>query len=371
MKTVLVTGAKGFMGKNLIERLNKLDDVKVREFDIQDSEEDLRTYLKEAQLIFHLAGVNRPENAEEFKKGNVLFTKKIVELLQELNQFIPIVFSSSIQASLNNPYGISKKEAENILVKYSKKNHTKIYIYRLPNVFGKWSRPNYNSVVATFCHNISHGLDIEISDEEKELELAYIDDVVKEFISLLHREKNDVEKRYHKISKTYKITLGELAKKIYEFKDIRKTLLIPNFKDDFTQCLYATYLSFLDKEDFSYQLETKEDQRGFLVEILKSPYFGQIFLSKSREGVIRGNHYHNTKVEKFCVIKGQAAIKLRKIFDDEVITYNMSGDKIEIIDIPPGYTHSIENRSKEDLIVLFWADQIFDPKDSDTYFEKV
>jgi UDP-2-acetamido-2,6-beta-L-arabino-hexul-4-ose reductase len=371
IENVLVTGADGFIGKNLVAGLNRIEDIQIYKFDIADSTEMLKSYLKDADLVFHLAGVNRPEHVEEFEKGNVSFTQKIIDILTELGRFIPIVYTTSIQARLDNPYGISKKKAEEILIKYNQENNTKVYLYRLPNVFGKWSRPNYNSVVATFCYNISHGLGIQISDAENEIELVYIDDVVDEFARLISARKTDLEKKYHTISNTYRITLGDLAEKIYFLRDIRKTLLLPDFNVPFMKCLYATYLSFLDKDDFSYKLEQKKDQRGSLVEILKSPYFGQIFISTSNKGIMRGNHYHDTKIEKFCVIKGDAAIKLRPVIGNEIITYHVSGDEIEIVDIPPGYTHSIENKSNEDLIVLFWADEIFNPKAPDTYFEKV
>lgn len=371
MKTILVTGSNGFIGKNLIEALKRQDNIEIKKFDIEDDIRILNLYLEESDLIFHLAGVNRPRKVEEFEVGNIRLTQKIVNNLEKLNSPIPIVFSSSIQAELENPYGISKKKAEAILTEYGKKNGVKIYIYRFPNVFGKWSRPNYNSVVATFCYNISHGLDINISDESKEIELVYIDDVINEFIKLVSREQEDYEKRYYRIKRTFKITLGELAEKIYQLRDIRKTLIIPDLSDDFMKCLHATYLSYLEENDFSYKLELKIDRRGNLVELLKSKHFGQIFISKSLKGVIRGNHYHNTKVEKFCVLKGKAIIKLRHIFEEEVLSFHVSEDKLEVVDIPPGYTHSIENIGDKEMIVLFWANQIFEPEKPDTYYCKV
>jgi len=371
MKTILVTGSKGFIGKNLIEGLKRQKYIEIKEFDIDDDLSTLKLHLEQSDLIFHLAGVNRPKRVEEFKIGNVNLTKTIVNLLENLKKPIPIVFSSSVQAALNNPYGISKKKAENILIEYSKKYGAKIYIYRLPNVFGKWSRPNYNSVVATFCYNISHGLDIVISDVKKEIELVYIDDVIDEFIKLISNSSDNIIKIYYKIKPSFKLTLGELADRIYQLRDIRKTLVIPDFADNFMKYLYATYLSYLDKKDLAYKLETKDDQRGVLAEILKSNHFGQIFISRSHKRVIRGNHYHNTKVEKFCVIKGRAIIRLRNILENEIISLKVSDKKIKIIDIPPGYTHSIENSSQEELIVLFWANQIYDPNNPDTHFKKV
>jgi len=371
MKTVLVTGSNGFIGKNLIEGLQRLKEIEIRKFDIEDNINTLSARLEEADFIFHLAGVNRPKKAEGFEIGNVNLTQTIVSLLEKLKKPIPIVFSSSIQAKLNNPYGISKKKAEKILIEYSKKNKAKIYIYRLPNIFGKWCRPNYNSVVATFCYNISHGINISISDESKKIELVYIDDVIDEFIKLVSREQEDHEKCYYRIKRTFKITLGELAKKTYQLRDIRKTLIVPDLSDDFMRCLHATYLSYLDKENFSYKLDLKTDQRGDLAELIKSGHFGQIFVSTSHKGIIRGNHYHNTKVEKFCLLKGKAIIKLRHIFEDEVLSFHVSEDKLEVVDIPPGYTHSIENIGGKEMIVLFWANQIFDPEKPDTYYCKV
>lgn len=371
MKTILVTGSNGFIGKNLIEGLQRLKEIEIRKFDIEDDINTLSARVEEADIIFHLAGVNRPENDEEFEIGNVNLTQTIVSLLEKLKKPIPIVFSSSIQATKNNPYGISKKKAEKILYNYSKRNRAKIYIYRLPNVFGKWCRPNYNSVVATFCYNVSHGLNISISDESKKIGLVYIDDVIDVFIKLVSREQEDYEKRYYRIKQTFKTTLGELAEKIYQLRDIRKTLIIPDLSDDFMKCLHATYLSYLDKENFSYKLDLKTDQRGNLAELIKSRHFGQIFVSTSHKGIIRGNHYHNTKVEKFCVLKGKAIIKLRHIFEEEVLSFHVSEGKLEVVDIPPGYTHSIENIGDKEMIVLFWANQIFDPEKPDTYYCKV
>jgi UDP-2-acetamido-2,6-beta-L-arabino-hexul-4-ose reductase len=295
-----------------------------------------------------------------------------VEMLEDNKQKPPIILTSSIQADLDNPYGISKKKAENILSEYHCRNQVPIYIYRLPNVFGKWCRPNYNSVVATFCYNIAHGIDIQISDVNRKIELVYIDDVVSNFISILSDKKRaGIEKKFFKIDRTYKTTLGELAERIYRIHNMRKTLVVPDFGDKLMKCLYATYLSYLDKDQFSYQPDAKKDPRGTLVELLKSKHFGQIFVSKSYKGILRGNHYHNTKVEKFCVVKGKAVIKFRHIFEEETLSYFVSDDNIEIVDIPPGYTHSIENLGDDEMIVLFWANEIFNPQHPDTYFLEV
>lgn len=373
MKTVLVTGSEGFIGKNLIVRLKELDNIKIKSFEKEDNIDTLKKFLQESDFIFHLAGVNRPEKFEEFEKVNVELTKDIINLLEEMDKKIPVVITSSIQAETDNPYGKSKKKAEDELIKYSKKNRVPVYIYRLPNVFGKWSRPNYNSVVSTFCYNISHNLDIMISDPEKELELVYIDDVVNEFVKLLFREDEDLNKYFYNIKRVFKVSLGELAKKIYQIRDIRKTLIVPDLSDDFMKALHATYLTYLDENDFLYEMNLKEDNRGDFTELIKSESFGQVSISRSRKGVIRGNHYHNTKNEKFCVTQGKAVIKLRNITDDKIILYYVSDKKMEVIDIPPGYTHCIENLTDGDgeMILLIWANEIFDPENSDTYYCEV
>jgi UDP-2-acetamido-2,6-beta-L-arabino-hexul-4-ose reductase len=367
---ILITGSSGFIGKNLIEALLRRENINLFYFDKDDTFETLQSHLEKADFVYHLAGINRAEREEDFEEGNVRLTKKVVNILSELNRPIPIVISSSTQAELDNVYGISKKRAEEVLIEYSKSYNAPICIFRLPNVFGKWSRPNYNSVVSTFCYNISHNLDITITDESKEINLVYIDDVINAFISLLDKEL-DVNKYYYNIDKIFKITLGELAKIIYEFKAIRETSIIPDLSIELIKDLYATYLSYLEPDDFIYPLATKTDSRGTLFELLKSRHFGQIFISTTKEGIIRGNHYHNTKVEKFCVIKGNALIELRHIFNDNIISFNVTEEDYKVVDIPPGYTHSIKNVGKEEMIVLFWASEIFDPDKPDTYYEKV
>ncbi|MFH1541077.1 MAG: NAD-dependent epimerase/dehydratase family protein [Elusimicrobiota bacterium] len=371
MKNILVLGSDGFIGKNLFAELKRLPDIKINKFDIDSDDKQLEYYLKESDIVFHLAGVNRPQKIEEFETGNVVLTQTIIETLEKLKRNPSIVFTSSIQAELDNPYGISKRKAEDILIEYSKKSGAKIYICRFPNVFGKWCRPNYNSVVSTFCHNITRGLDIEISDVNKEIELIYIDDIVSEFMDIVLDKYYSNTNNYCKLKQTFNITLGKLAEKIYQMRDVRKNLTVPDFSDEFTRCLYATYLSYLPQDKFSYNLELKTDQRGSLAEILKSPHFGQIFVSKTKKGIVRGNHYHNTKIEKFCVIQGKAVIKFRHILEDKIISYQVSGEDIKIVDIPPGYTHSIENTGNDELIVLFWADEIFNSQNPDTYFEEV
>jgi UDP-2-acetamido-2,6-beta-L-arabino-hexul-4-ose reductase len=369
MRTVLVTGSRGFIGKNLIEGLQRTKDIAVSTYDRGEAVGKLEASLQEADVVYHLAGVNRPKEEKEFAEVNAGFTGQIIEILKKLRKFPTIVLASSTQAVMENPYGKSKKAAEEALVVFSKTTGARIVIYRLPGVFGKWSLPNYNTVVATFCQNIAHGLDVAISDRQKELTLVYIDDVVNEFLGIL--QKDHEENIYHTIGKIYTITLGELADKIYELKNMRESLVVPDLSDEFMRYLHATYLSFMDEKNLSYPLNVKTDARGSLFELIKSVHFGQIFISKTHKGILRGNHYHNSKVEKFCVIQGRAVIRFRHIYSKEIISYPVSGEKIEVVDIPPGYTHSIENLSDGEMIVLFWANQIFDPAKPDTNFLEV
>ncbi len=390
MKKVLITGAKGFIGKNLVATLKLIKDIDVKTFDIEDNDETLETYLKEVDFIFHLAGINRPKSDEEFTVGNVGLTQKIINKLEELNKNTPILITSSIQAELNNAYGISKKQAEESLIEYSKKNSAKTYIFRLPNVFGKWCRPNYNSVVATFCSNIANSLEITINDESKELELVYIDDVVKEFISAMEayveaneeveesleeiaaaKELDILNQCYYKIPVSFKVTLGEIARKIYGFKESRKNLMVPNLEDDFTKNLYSTYLSYLPVDKFSYPLKMNVDQRGSFTEFLKSSDRGQVSINISKPGITKGNHWHHTKNEKFLVVSGQGVIQFRKIDSEEIIEYKVSGEKLEVVDIPVGYTHNIINTGETDMVTVMWVNEIFNPEKPDTYFLEV
>jgi UDP-2-acetamido-2,6-beta-L-arabino-hexul-4-ose reductase len=371
MKRVLITGSKGFIGKNLIQALSRQTDIIVYEHDIDDNKSTLIAALKETDFIYHLAGINRPEKEEEFIKGNIDSTHMMLSVLGELGNAPPILMSSSTQAGLDNPYGISKRKAEDLIFEYGKKAGTTVYVYRLTNVFGKWCRPNYNSVVATFCHNISNGLEITISDAAKEIQLVYIDDVVESFLSLLQKNQNLPQQKYLSVEPIYKIKLGELADRIYLFRDMRKSLAVPDLSDTFTRCLYTTFLSYLATDNFSYMLDQRIDPRGELAELIKSPHFGQIFVSRTRPGITRGNHYHDTKIEKFIVLEGEAVIRFRHVLADEVIEYPVSGREFKVVDIPPGYTHSIENVGTNDLIVLFWADEIFDSSIPDTFLASV
>jgi UDP-2-acetamido-2,6-beta-L-arabino-hexul-4-ose reductase len=366
MKNILVTGSDGFIGKNLILALKRLEDVKVFGYDINDDLNPLKEAVRRADIIFHLAGVNRPEKTEEYETGNVGFTRSLISMVEESKVKPLIIFSSSIQAALDNPYGLSKRKAEEELIDWAKRNELAVVIYRLPNVFGKWCRPNYNSAVATFCYNIARDLDVHITDPEKILELAYIDDVVKAFLDNI-KNKPENEVYYNNVTPVFKVTVKRIVEIIKGFKNTRSDLTIPDFSDPFIKRLYATYLSYLPQDKFAYQPEIKVDNRGILAELLKSKAFGQIFVSRTKPGITRGNHFHDTKVEKFCVLDGQAIIRFRDVRGKDVIEYKVSGEKITIVDIPPGYTHSIENIGQKELIVLFWANEIFDPENPDTY----
>ncbi len=370
MKKVLVTGSAGFIGKNLLIALRRIPELEIFTFDVNDDKQILKTHLSEASVIYHLAGVNRPKREEEFFEGNSDLTRFIVNYLIDHGKKPLVVLASSIQVKLDNPYGKSKLEAEEAVLDYHLQTGAKICIYRLTNVFGKWSRPNYNTVVATFCHNIARGLEISISDPHKELELIYVDDLVREFTDLLGGNAKETEV-FHAVSRSFKVTLGELADKIRQLKDMRTNLLVPDLGDEFMRCLHATYVSFLDINDFAYSLDMKKDDRGVLFELIKSKSFGQIFVSTTRKGVTRGNHYHDSKIEKFCVIRGKAAIRFRHVLTNETIEYTVSDDKIEVVDIPPGYTHHIENLADDEMIVLFWANHIFKSDKPDTYFCEV
>ncbi len=370
MKKILVTGSAGFIGKNLLIALRRMSGLDIRTFDVDDDRESLKAHLREADVVYHLAGVNRPKREEEFFEGNSDLTRSIVNFLKTVGRRPLMVLTSSIQVERDNPYGKSKLKAEEAILDYHHQTGAKVYIYRLTNVFGKWSFPNYNTVVATFCHNIARGLDITISDPVKELELVYIDDLIKEFIGLLTANQEGTGP-YRAVARTFRVTLGELAEKIRKIKEIRSNLLVPNLADDFMKCLHATYMSFLDKDDFAYPMEMKKDDRGMLFELIKSENFGQIFVSTTHPGVTRGNHFHDSKIEKFCVIKGKAAIRFRHILTNETVEYRVSDEMIKVVDIPPGYTHHIENLSTDEMIVLFWANSIFDPGNADTFSSEV
>jgi UDP-2-acetamido-2,6-beta-L-arabino-hexul-4-ose reductase len=368
---VLVTGAKGFVGKNLAIALQRRDGLIVNEFDVDSSPEKLDELLVNADVIFHLAGVNRPQNVDEFKKVNADLSRQICDTLRGSKRKPLVIFSSSTQAALENPYGISKRAAEEEFIRLNRESGVPVAVFRLPGVFGKWCRPNYNSVVATFCHNIAHKLPISISDPEHEIELVYIDDVVRSFLLAKEGKSTPLADGYRTVHPKYRITLGSLADTIQSFRDSRVSLAVPDMTDSFIRALYATYVSYFPTDAFAYALTQRADPRGELAELLKSTHIGQIFVSRTRPGITRGNHYHDTKVEKFIVLEGDAIIRFRHVLENDSFEYPVSGKDFKVVDIPAGYTHSIENVGSNDLIVLFWADEIFDPDRPDTYFEEV
>lgn len=370
MKVILVTGAAGFIGRHMVEALRRRPETRVIEHDIDSTAGNLKSALGECDVIMHLAGVNRPQDPEEFRRGNADLTATICDMLVAQQRRPILVLSSSVHAALDNAYGISKRRAEETLEQWSRAGHGRGIVFRLKNVFGKWCRPNYNSVTATFCHNIAHDLPITISDPNREVDLVYIDDVVAAFVDCVDGEvKPGFERR--EVSRSHKISLGDLAAKIQGFRDSRRTLVLPPFADEFTRKLYATYLSYLDGSEFGYRLNQNRDPRGSLAEFMKSSSFGQIFVSRTSPGITRGNHYHDTKTEKFLVVEGEAIVRFRHIIGGPVIEYRVNGREFQVVDIPPGYTHSIENVGPSELVTLFWASEIFDPSQPDTYMQPV
>ncbi len=370
MMKILVTGAKGFVGKNLIAELRNRGYKEIFEYDKDTDKNLLEEYVKECDFVYHLAGVNRPQSEEEYMQGNFGFTSKLLGLLKKYNNKSPILVSSSIQAALDNPYGRSKKAAEDLVFAFGRENGNKTLVYRLPNVFGKWCRPNYNSVVATFCYNIANDLPIKINDPNVVLTLVYIDDVVEEFIKALEGRENRVGD-FCEVSKTYKIKLGDLAELIYSFKKSRDDLSIPDMSDEFTKKLYSTYLSYLPKDKFGYDLKMNVDNRGSFTEFIRTPDRGQVSVNVIKPGITKGNHWHHTKTEKFLVVSGRGVIRFRNIHSDEVIEYYVSGDKLQVVDIPPGYTHNIQNLGDTDMVVVMWANEPFDKEKPDTYYLEV
>ncbi|MDR1925580.1 MAG: NAD-dependent epimerase/dehydratase family protein [Planctomycetaceae bacterium] len=375
-KTILITGSSGFLGKNLCEHLSQRKGIVLKTFDLENSMDELRRFVGVADIIFHLAGVNRPLQLDDFETGNVGFTQTLLNEISQSGRRPRVIFSSSIQAELDNPYGKSKRSAELLLEDAARKDDIRLSIFRLPNLFGKWSRPNYNAVTSTFCHNIANDLPVQINDPSVILNLAYVDDAVGAFLKEM--EKKPYRDRYRhqyivdqSAIPCKKITVGELAQRIYFFRNMQETLLISDFSDRFNKQLYATYLSYVPKERWEYGTEIKTDDRGNLAELVKSTSFGQMFVSKTKPGITRGNHYHHTKTEKFMVISGEAVIRFRHIHHNEIIEFSVHGDHYRIVDIPPGYTHSITNTGTTELITLFWASEIFDSSQADTYFKPV
>lgn len=396
---ILITGAKGFVGKNLVVNLYNIKDGKDRtrnlqideifEYDIDSDSSLLEGYCKEADFVFNLAGVNRPKDQSEFMEGNFGFASILLDTLKKYKNNCPVMLSSSIQATLigrygESDYGKSKLAGEELFFNYSKETGAKVLIYRFPNLFGKWCRPNYNSAVATFCNNIANDLPIQVNDRNTKLELLYIDDLVDELLDALegkeHRCEYDgleaVEKlngKYSFVPTTHHVTLGEIVDLLELFNNQSKTLIIPEIpKNSFAKKLYSTYLSYLPKEKTIFPLKMNVDDRGSFTELLKSEKCGQVSINISKPGITKGQHWHNTKWEFFIVVSGHGLIQERKIGTDEIIEFEVSGDKIEAIHMLPGYTHNIINLSEtENLVTVMWANEAFDPNRPDTFFEKV
>jgi len=367
---ILITGAKGFIGKNLVVQLKNIQSNEIYEFDRDTDPALLDEYCEKADFVFHLAGVNRPKEQSEFMEENLGFTQTLLETLKNHNNTCPVMFSSSIQAEFDNPYGTSKRAVEALLFKYGKETGANIYVYRFPNVFGKWCRPNYNSAIATFSHNITRNIPITVKDQDAVMHLVYIDDVVNELINALYNKVNRIGD-FCEVPEVYTITLGEIVNLITSFRKSREECSIPDMLDAFTRKLYSTYLSYLPEGEFSYVLKMNVDNRGSFTEFIKTPERGQVSVNISIPGIKKGNHWHQTKNEKFLVVCGKGVIRLRKIDSNIIIEYHVSGEKLEVVDIPSGYAHTIENLGETDMVTIIWVSECFDPVNPDTYYLEV
>ena len=381
---VLVTGSRGFLGQNLIAELHNIQQGKsklspdfpkltIYQYNRSSSIYDLEKQCLDADFVFHLAGTNRPKDESEYMEVNHGLTSILVETLKKTGNNCPVMMASSIQAERDNPYGVSKKAGEELLIDYGRETGAKVLIYRFPNLFGKWGRPNYNSAVITFCHNIAHDLSIKINDRTVMLTLSYVDDVIEEMINALRGNPTKVggiaeTDQFYKVPTVHQITLGEIVDLIYSFKESRESLQVADLSDAFTKKLYSTYLSYLPVDGFSYPLKMNVDERGSFTEFLKSPDRGQVSINISKPGITKGQHWHHTKNEKFLVVSGNGVIRFRKIDEDKVYQYFVTGDKLEVVDIPVGYTHNIENLGTTDMVTVMWVNEVFDPEHPDTYF---
>ena len=380
---VLVTGAKGFVGKNLVAQLNNIKDGKARcygdlkvdavyEYDIDSTIEELDAFCKDCDFVFNLAGVNRPQNQEEFMQGNFGFASTLLDTLKKHGNKCPVMISSSTQATLDNPYGESKRAGEKLMFEYSKETGAKVLVYRFPNLFGKWCRPNYNSAVATFCNNIANDLPIQVNDPKVVLNLVYIDDLVDEMIAALKGEEHRKE-QFCEVPIVHSVALGEIVEMLYKFKEQPQSLIVPEIPNSsFIKKLYSTFLSYFPQEKVAFPLKMNIDDRGSFTDLLKSKNVGQVSINISKPGITKGQHWHNSKWEFFIVVAGHGLIQERKIGTDEVIEFEVSGDKIEAVHMLPGYTHNIINLSQtENLVTVMWANESFDPNKPDTFFEVV
>jgi len=362
---VLITGANGFVGKNLVAHLKERKDVEVLRFCREDNVASLHSLVSKVDFIFHLAGVNRPQNVEEFKVGNTDLTQALCTAVAATGRSIPLLYTSSIQAEINNAYGSSKRDAEEALLSLSTQNGSHVHLFRLPNVFGKWARPNYNSAVATFCHNIAHGLPISINDADARISLVYIDDVIKSFVAVMDGEQSGDP--FVVVEPQYSTTVGELSAQLHEFKASRQSMITERVGTGLVRALYSTYLSYLPPEDFTYEVPKYGDDRGVFVEMLKTKDSGQFSYFTAHPGITRGGHYHHTKTEKFLVIKGKACFRFRHIASGEFYELFTDGDTPEIVETVPGWSHDITNVGENEMIVMLWANEIFDRELPDTY----
>ncbi len=362
---VLITGSNGFVGKNLIVHLGERKDIDVQCFTRADDIEQLPGLVKDIDFVFHLAGVNRPQDPEEFKTGNTDLTRALCDAIIASGKRVPVLYTSSSQAELDNPYGNSKRGAEELLEELAEQHGSSVYILRLPNVFGKWAKPNYNSAVATFCNNVSRGLPIQINDPNAVINLVYIDDVISSFIAVMDGKSS--AERFVQVEPQYSITVGELARQVQAFRDSRDTLITESVGKGLIRALYSTYVSYLTPDRFTYQVPKYGDARGVFVEMLKTEDSGQFSYFTAHPGITRGGHYHHTKTEKFLVIKGSACFRFRNVVSDEFYELFTTGDQPEIVETVPGWTHDITNVGTEEMIVMLWANEIFDREAPDTY----
>lgn len=380
---VLVTGAKGFVGKNLVAQLNNIKEGKARcygdlkidavyEYDIDSTIEEIDAFCKDCDFVFNLAGVNRPQNQEEFMQGNFGFASTLLDTLKKHGNKCPVMISSSTQAALDNPYGESKRAGEQLMFSYAEETGAKVLVYRFPNLFGKWCRPNYNSAVATFCNNIANDLPIQVNDPKVVLNLVYIDDLVDEMIAALKGEEHRKD-QFCEVPIVHSVALGEIVEMLYKFKEQPQSLIVPEIPNNsFIKKLYSTFLSYFPKEKVAFPLKMNIDDRGSFTELLKSKNVGQVSINISKPGITKGQHWHNSKWEFFIVVAGHGLIQERKIGTDEVIEFEVSGDKIEAVHMLPGYTHNIINLSQtENLVTVMWANEEFDANKPDTFFEVV
>jgi UDP-2-acetamido-2,6-beta-L-arabino-hexul-4-ose reductase len=362
---ILVTGASGFIGKNVVSQLGVSDDIDILTFGSDSSLDDLSRLISKADFVCHLAGVNRPDNEREFAKVNTNLTRTLCKILKESKRALPIIFASSVHVDRDNSYGKSKFAAEKLLLKYSEETNAPVYIFRLSHVVGKWCRPNYNSVVATFCYNIARNLPVQIDDPDFQLNVVYIDDLVLKFRQIMFG--GDENRPYCKVNPSYPVSVGELAQIIHSFKESRDTLTTERVGDGLIRILYSTYISYLPTKDFVYGLKKHSDSRGIFVEMLKTKDSGQFSFFTAHPGITRGGHYHHSKTEKFLVIKGDAKFKFKNIITDEFYEVKTSGEKPEIVETIPGWAHDITNVGDNEMIVMLWANEIFDQKNPDTY----